>query len=126
MLRIIRLILCFLLAFLLLFPDLAHAETIGKSERRELREYACLRYDANEDKELTIKSITNKISTQYYEDFQEKFYINGFTEKAEKYAQDLLNDLKPKFRKMAADIYDIGTLKEYCTEERIKRIKSNH
>ncbi|MFP4135267.1 MAG: hypothetical protein ACOC1Z_05050 [Cyanobacteriota bacterium] len=125
MLRITRLILCFLLAFLLLFPDLAQAATIGKSERRELREYACLRYDANEDQEETIRDITNQISTQYYEDFQKKFYINGFTEKAEKYAQDLLNDLKPKFRKMAADIYDIGTLKEYCTEERIKQIKNN-
>lgn len=125
MLKITRFILCFLLAFLLLFSDFAQAATIGKSERRELRQYACLRYDANEDKEETITDITNQISTQYYEDFQKKFYINGFTEKAEKYAQDLLNDLKPKFRKMAADIYDIGTLKEYCTEERIKKIKSD-
>ncbi|QDZ40982.1 hypothetical protein FRE64_14160 [Euhalothece natronophila Z-M001] len=123
MFKITQLMVGFLLAFLLLFPDLAYAATIGKSERRELREYACLRYDANEEKEETIRKITDKISSQYYEDFQKKFYINGFTDKAKDYAQDLLKDLKPKFQKMAADLYDIGTLKEYCTDEKIKQLK---
>lgn len=124
-LKITPSIICFLLAFFLLFSDVAQAATIGKSERRELRQYACISYDAEQDKDETIKNMTDRILSQYYEDFQRKFYINGFTDKAEKYAQDLLSDMKPKFRKMAQDIYDMGTLDNYCTDDKIKRIKNN-
>lgn len=104
------------------FSDVAQAQTIGKAETKELREYACISNEADEDKEKIVGNMIEEIFSQYQKDFKQKFRDNGFVAKAETYANNLVDDMKPKFKEMAQDIYEVGTLEEYCTDERVEKI----
>lgn len=113
-----------LLAVCLLFPSFIKAETIGKKETQQLQNYACISADADKKREEIITTISRYLSSQYYETFREKFTQNGLIDEAESYAQELLKEIEPKLKTMAKDIYEVGTLDEYCTEKRIEKIKN--
>lgn len=107
---------------LFVFSDLAQAQTIGKAETKELREYVCISDEADKDKANVIDTMVDEISSQYYDKFKKTFRDNGYVAEADSYATNLVNDMKPKLKEMAQDIYEVGTLDEYCTEERVEKI----
>lgn len=111
-----------LITLVFVFSDAAQAQTIGKAETRELREYACISDEADQDKAKVVGNMVDEISSQYHDEFKKTFRDNGYVAEADSYATNLVNDMKPKFKEMAQDIYEVGTLEEYCTEERVEKI----
>lgn len=105
-----------------LCSNVAQAQRIGKAETRELREYACISHEADEDKAQVISNMIDAISSQYYQNFKNTFRENGFVAEADSYATNLVHDMKPKFKEMAQEIYKVGILEEYCTDERVEKI----